>query len=485
MTTSRRSGRRTWHPAALATVTALALVAPPAPAQAASYASDQDKPDLTTLLVGYGELWRSTSAKKLKGKVRDASQLAWNDRMASWINQHATPAQQFRALQDAEYLNADRSGYDQSLTISDSLGKRLGKLYVQGRINGKLPLTSKLLNTADGLVGDYLTTGSAKTKFSYPRPFLPTKSSTKPVSGDSSSCAPSAINATSLAKVRKGKSWTDSKGNLEITRVPAAVDTTKAFATTNVRLDAGYGGSLCTSGSFPSGHTRAAYAVGLTLATLLPELAPSILARASEAANNRIVLGVHYPLDVIGGRIAGQAAVAARWSDKSFRDKVLTPTRKELVNYLESACGATLAKCMANDDAYRNNPYNGAEPPRGSSQVVAGRATALAVYTERLGYGFTATQKRGRAASVPSGAENLLRTAFPTLTSAQRTQVLAQTEIDSGHALDTTELHRKKKGPGSWQRLNLAAAMSASVKVSTKGKVTVISVGGAPTVVKG
>ncbi|MFT3969059.1 MAG: phosphatase PAP2 family protein [Micropruina sp.] len=462
----------------------LALIAPATPAQAAGYASDSDKPDLTSILVGYRELWRPSNTKKLTGTVRNASQLTWNDRVASWVNQHATKAQQFRALRDSAYLASGGSGYDQSLTLGDGLGQRLGALYVQGRLTGKLPLTSKLLNTTDGLVGAYVTTGSAKNTFGYPRPFLRSKPTSKRVSGDSASCAPSRINAKSLAALRKkGKAWTTSHGNLRITRVPATVDTSKQFATTNVTLDVGYGTtSMCTSGSFPSGHTRAAYAVGITLATLLPELAPSVLARASEAANNRVVLGVHYPLDVIGGRMAGQAAVAARWSDKAFRDRVLKPARTELVKYLESACGAALTTCIANDTPYRNDPFQGAKAPRGSSQRVTNRATALTVYTERLSYGFKATQKTGRAASVPSGADNLLRTAFPSLTSAQRKAVLAQTEIKSGHPLDTTELHRKKKGPGSWQRLNLAAALSATVEVKPNGDVKVTSTGGSPMV---
>lgn len=479
--TPPRRGARSRCTALLAGIVGLALLAPVGTADAAGYASDREKPSLTGLLVGFRDLWRPSGT--LRGTVRNSGQLAWNDRMVSWINQNATPAQRFRALQDAEYLAKDRSGYDQSITIADGLGKRLGELYVQGRLTGRLPLVSRLLNTTDGLVGGYLTTGSAKKAFSYPRPFLKTDPSAKRTSGDSASCAPSKVNAKSLTKLRKGKAWADSKGNLRITRVPGTVDRTRTYATSDVRLDAGYGStSLCLSGSFPSGHTRAAYAVGLTLATLLPELAPPILARTSEAANNRIVLGVHYPLDVIGGRMGGQAAVAARWSDKSFRDQVLAPARAELVAYLEAGCGRALAACIAADAPYANNPYGGAKPSRGTAQIVIDRGSAVKVFTERLGYGFSATQRRGQSASVPAGAENLLRTAFPSLTSTQRRSVLAQTEIDSGHALDTTALHKKGRGPGSWQRLNLAAALSATVRLRGNGSVTVTAIGGSPTV---
>ena len=82
-----------------------------------------------------------------------------------------------------------------------------------------------------------------------------------------------------------------------------------------------------TSGSYPSGHTSQAYWQGTALATLLPELAPQILARASQAAHHRVVMGVHYPLDVIGGRMMGQAIAERRWSDPEFRP-VLAAARR-------------------------------------------------------------------------------------------------------------------------------------------------------------
>ncbi len=54
---------------------------------------------------------------------------------------------------------------------------------------------------------------------------------------------------------------------------------------------------------------------------------------------------------------------------------------------------------------------------------------------------------------------------------------LAQTELPSGYPLDTTS-------GGSWQRLNLAAAMSATVQKNTDGSVTVTATGGTPTVIE-
>ena len=464
----------------------LSLIASSVAGAAASYPSDASKPDLKAALAAFELRWDSSGRDDLHGRVKDAGVLAWNDRLTSWINTNATAAQRFRALQDAEYRASNGTGYDQSLTIGDGLGRSLGALYVEGRLTGKLPLTSKLLNNTNGSAGRYLTTGALKARFSYPRPYLNVDPRAARVKGDSAACAPSKVNASSLKSIRKGRPWADAAGNLRVSRVAGTIDTTRRFATVDVALDAGYGSSgLCTGGSFPSGHTTSAYLSGVTLATLLPELAPSILARTSEAANNRIVLGVHYPLDIIGGRIVGQAGVTQRWVDKKFRDAQILPARAELVRYLERTCGAALTVCIARDTPYRNDPFGGGRLPGGTSQRVTDRASALAVYTERLGYGFS-TPGSARPASAPKQAEYLLVSAFPTLSLKQRRAVLSQTETRSGHALDTTPRSGVfSKGPGSWRRLNLAAAMSATVRVSATGAVSVLSTGGAPTVIRG
>jgi hypothetical protein len=72
-----------------------------------------------------------------------------------------------------------------------------------------------------------------------------------------------------------------------------------------------------------------------------------------------------------------------------------------------------------------------------------------------------------------------LRSRRTRLTNTQRTSVLAQTEIRSGYPLDATRTRH-----ASWERLNLAAAMSATVRVNHNGSVAVLSTGGQPKVVK-
>ena len=57
-----------------------------------------------------------------------------------------------------------------------------------------------------------------------------------------------------------------------------------------------------TEGSYPSGHASIGYLTGFVLAQMIPEKAPSILARAGAYAHNRVVCGVHFPSDVEASR---------------------------------------------------------------------------------------------------------------------------------------------------------------------------------------
>ena len=428
------------------------------------------QPDLVALLRDYEHYYqpaedynKADPSSFGKGTVTDLGKtvLAWNDRTTQNINNTAaagsdgtTPtAQQQRALVDSDYNFEE--------TFPDALGPVLGGYLSEGlkasanadgsvNPNGPLAKTYRLLendtaNTASGsyansLVSDWVDTSAAKTHFNHPRPYVDRTNGGYPAAG--------------LATT------------LDIRRVPAWNG-----------HDANYDG-MVTSGSFPSGHTTYAYSGGIGLATLLPELGPEIMTRASEAGNNRIVLGVHYSLDIMGGRIDGEVANTALWSDPTFRTDYLMPARQELTDYLTGQCrahgqGDTLEACITAVGANGSNGYtNSFTDGIVNTKPVTDRASAIDAYTARMTYGFQPTGATGQPAVVPQGASNLLLTAFPELTDAQRTQVLAASEIDSGYPLDASS--------DGYQRLNLARAYSANVTLSAdKSTITKITFGNA------
>ncbi len=58
-------------------------------------------------------------------------------------------------------------------------------------------------------------------------------------------------------------------------------------------------------GSFPSGHTLHAVMAAVVTASLIPTIAPLFLVIALLIAMSRVVLGVHYPSDVLAGATLG------------------------------------------------------------------------------------------------------------------------------------------------------------------------------------
>lgn len=335
--------------------------------------------------------------------------------------------QQNRAVSDAAMNSTE--------TLYDALGPTLGQYYKDGMADGSLTKTSDFLKAMSSSIG----TGTAKNYFSHPRPYVDRKD----------------FNGREL-------DLGGLKDTLDISKV-AAYD------------QQGQYNGLAASGSFPSGHTTYAYTQGTGLAYLLPELGTQIMARTSEAGNNRIVLGVHYPLDIMGGRIAGQYGVASALADPTTRGKA-ADARTELVGYLIARCkadghGDTLSACIESTGANADKGYANAFVDAVSKRAITDRASALAVYDARMTYGFEADATADQTPVVPDAAIDLLDNveAFRDLSREQKRQILAATEGAAGYPLDDSSQ--------GWARIDLAAAYSAKVTIGTDGNVIDVEMG--------
>lgn len=56
------------------------------------------------------------------------------------------------------------------------------------------------------------------------------------------------------------------------------------------------------SGAYPSGHTSSAYLIAYILSDLFPESKNDLLNKANSIASHRILLGMHFPSDIEGGK---------------------------------------------------------------------------------------------------------------------------------------------------------------------------------------
>ena len=61
------------------------------------------------------------------------------------------------------------------------------------------------------------------------------------------------------------------------------------------------------SHSFPSGHTATAVAGAIVLSSFAPRLAPLFAVLAAAVAFSRVYVGVHFPIDIVGGAAIGAA----------------------------------------------------------------------------------------------------------------------------------------------------------------------------------
>jgi acid phosphatase (class A) len=73
------------------------------------------------------------------------------------------------------------------------------------------------------------------------------------------------------------------------------------------------------SNSYPSGHTLRAFVWASVLGDIFTDRAVDLHACAHRVAWGRVIGGVHFPTDVVGGRIAAQAIVAELRKSPAYR----------------------------------------------------------------------------------------------------------------------------------------------------------------------
>jgi uncharacterized protein with beta-barrel porin domain len=236
-------------------------------------------------------------------------------------------------------------------------------------------------------------------------------------------------------------------------------------------FDSGAPSGLTTNPSFPSGHTNYAFTDSILIGMLVPSEFTSMMNRAAAYSNSRIVLGVHYPLDIIASRSFASYDLSQAFTNSTYINNATTTgtalnlpslfnaANAELSPYLASNCGAAVATCAASAANNANNPYTDS-------------AASLATYTAQLTYGLpTLSFAQGPREQAPAGgpdASILLAPMFGGSTSAAQTiapnggiygslqtstinQILVGTETNALSAFYGTSL-------SYWSRINLVAA---------------------------
>ena len=302
------------------------------------------------------------------------------------INRDAGQAQQDHAL-----LDADSPAY--LYFAAEALGPKLGRAFLAAYDAGEIGGAAALIKASE--VG----TGAAKAHFGYPRPFA--------VPGNAIRLVPDRV---------------------------VAADGNPYSA---------YGGA------FPSGHAMIGGTDTLLLALMLPERFAALVARGEGYGYSRVVLGVHYPLDVIGSRMAVLRNIAHDLNDPGYRP-LFAQARDELRAALGKRCGEPLAACAAPAGAPGSDPW---------ADVARQRVFNRFAMT----YGLPRSGATAEAVRVPDGAEVLLEALRPDLPAAARRELLARTALPAGYPLD--------EASDPWQRIDLyEAALAAGQPAARQSK---------------
>ncbi|MFC6744371.1 phosphatase PAP2 family protein [Methylobacterium persicinum] len=236
---------------------------------------------------------------------------------------------------------------------------------------------------------------------------------------------------------------------------------------------------LLNSPAFPSGHTTYGTTESMILAILVPARYQQMVTRAAEYGNDRIVVGAHYAMDVIGGRTTSLHALAHLLAndpayvgqirtnpavlDQASADTSKTVTladypavvkdaRAEIEAFVAQTCGRDVAACAGEDTSRFRDPAANA------AFVASTRTYGLPVVHPE-----TAGKTEDVAALAPE-AGHLLTAAFPELSLAEANRILTETQGPGGGFLDDGSEF------GVYSRLDLyaAAGRAASLAASRR-----------------
>jgi acid phosphatase (class A) len=71
--------------------------------------------------------------------------------------------------------------------------------------------------------------------------------------------------------------------------------------------------------AYPSGHTSGSLLWAEVLGQLFPDKRELLRARANDIAYRRVLVGMHYPVDVQGGRAVARLTLGALWQNEAFK----------------------------------------------------------------------------------------------------------------------------------------------------------------------
>ena len=321
------------------------------------------------------------------------------------INNGATPAQQALAISDITRdltTGKNLAGGSGPAQPVGGFGSMLGPIYVTGINASALPATVNLLTNAImateadlGLAKYYFANGTISN--GGPPAVAPPGYTLPTFNG-----LPNSIN--SVYDLAYGVT-NNQVGPTSYNQVPSG--NSRPFQVSiqiNPFAPAASYAAIQNEPAFASGHTTYAYTDSLLLAIMVPELYQGMLARAAEYSNSRLVVGAHYPTDVIGARALATYDLAQYLSNPAYINNaavtgtavdlpnLLTQAMPELRGYLSAQCGNTVAACATNPANTANNPY----VPSAANQ---------ALYQARLTYGLpTLSFAEAPREAAPAGA---------------------------------------------------------------------------------